>query len=137
MARPSTKAAYWAEIIRRYRLSGLTQSLFCQENDISFHSLRWWLHQLRAKQAIRNLDGKTRLTNPRPQPPALPPPEPPRFLPVRLIETDANSELPDLLRDEHPEIQVLLRGGRRVAVGPGFDPDLLRRVVTALEVTGC
>ena len=29
MARTSDKAAHWAEIIRRYRRSGLTQPQFC------------------------------------------------------------------------------------------------------------
>jgi hypothetical protein len=41
MARTSYKAAYWAGIIRRYRLRGLTRPQFCRENDISFHNLRW------------------------------------------------------------------------------------------------
>jgi hypothetical protein len=44
MASSSDKASYWAGIIRRYRQSGLTQAQFCRENDIAFHSLRWWLH---------------------------------------------------------------------------------------------
>lgn len=30
-------------------------------------------------------------------------------------------------------IEVCLRGGRRVRVGRGFDPDLLRELVAALE----
>ncbi len=78
MARTTDKAAYWVEIIRRYRQSGLTQPQFCRENDVSFHSLRWWLHQPRAK-----------------------------------------------------------RGMEALRVGLGFDADVLRRVVVALELLGC
>jgi len=61
MARTSDKAAYWAEIIRRYRQSGLTQPQFCRENDISFHSLRWWLHQPRARRAMEALHDASHL----------------------------------------------------------------------------
>ena len=36
------KVAYWAEIIGKYRRSGLTQGRFRQEQDVSYHGLRWW-----------------------------------------------------------------------------------------------
>ncbi len=42
MAGPSwtSKVAYWAEIIGKYRRGGLTQGRFCQEQGVSYHSLR-------------------------------------------------------------------------------------------------
>ena len=129
MARTSDKAAYWAEIIRRYRQSGLTQPQFCRENDISFHSLRWWLHQPRAKAAMATLGDATG-RKARPVSPAA------RFLPVRIVEAaDRDPDSPHL-KPPAP-ILVLLGGGQRIAVGPGFDPDVLRRVVLALEMPGC
>lgn len=136
MAMTSDKAAYWAEIIRRYRQSGLTQPRFYRENDISFHSLRWWLHQPRAKRAMEALrdatDGKAR---PEPQAPARP--EVARFLPVQIVETADLRDSVCPLPGSPPSIKVLLGDGRRIAVGPGFDPDVLRRVVDALESPGC
>lgn len=136
MARNSDKAASWEAIIRRYRESGLTQPQFCRENDNSFHSLRWWLHQPRAKRAMEAFrDAKAPKAVPGPQSPAQL--QAGRFLPVRIVEPhgfrDPNSQSPE----SPPSIQVLLGGGRRVAVGPGFDPDVLRRVVVALELPGC
>lgn len=52
MARTSDKAAHWAEVIRRYRLSDQAQAQFYRDKDISYHRLRWWLHQPRAKRAM-------------------------------------------------------------------------------------
>ena len=136
MARNSDKAAYWAAIIRRYRESGLTQPRFCRENDISFHSLRWWLHQPRAKRAMDALsDAKARKAPPDPKSPKRLPAT--RFLPVRIVEPRVVRETDSSPPVSSPAVQVLLGGGRRVAVGPGFDPDVLRRVVVALELPGC
>lgn len=39
--------------------------------------------------------------------------------------------------DVASRIPDLLHGGRRIGVGPDFDPDPSLRVVTALEVPGC
>ena len=135
MARTSDKAARWAEVIRRYSQSGQTQAQFCRENDISYHSLRWWLHQPRAKRAMEALRGATDKTRAKSQTPSRS--EVARFLPVRIVETAAGPEPDRPFAGSAPPIQVLLGGGRRVAVGPGFDPDVLRRVVLALEVPGC
>ncbi len=136
MAKSSAKAAYWAGIIRRYRESGLTQPQFCRENDISFHSLRWWLHQPRAKRAMEVLrDAKAHKALTEPQSPAQF--QAARFLPVRIVEPHVVGEPDPSPPGSPPSIQVLLGGGRRVAVGAGFDPDVLRRVVIALEQPGC
>jgi hypothetical protein len=136
MARTPDKAAYWAEVIRRYRLSGLTQPEFCRESDVSLHSLRWWLRQPRAKKAMDALrHAKDRKARPEPQAPARTGVA--RFLPVRIVETPADREIDGPPAGSPPSIQVLLGSGRRIAVGPGFDPDVLRRVVLALELPGC
>ncbi len=136
MARNPDKAASWAAIIRRYRESGLTQPQFCRENDISLHSLRWWLHQPRAKEAMEALrDAPRRKARPHPQSPVQL--QTARFLPVRIVDPHVDRE-PDHQPPGSPSpIQVLLSGGRRIAVGTGFDPDVLRQVVLALELPGC
>jgi transposase-like protein len=136
MARTSDKAAYRAEIIRRYRRSGLTQPRYCRENDISYHSLRWWLHQPRAKRAMGALhDEAVRKTRPEPPPAARR--QAARLLPFRVVETAADRDPDRPPPVSPPPIQVLLGRGRRIAVGPGFDPDVLRRVVVATEAPRC
>ncbi len=72
----------------------------------------------------------------RPEPKAPTQPDVARFLPVRIV--DCADLAPDSPLPGSPSsIQVLLGGGRRIAVGPGFDPDVLLRVVVALELPGC
>jgi hypothetical protein len=135
MAKSSAKAAYWVGIIRRFRESGLTQPQFCLDNDISFHSLRWWLHQPRAKRAMEALrDAKVHRVPSEPQ--SRTQLQAARFLPVRIVEPQVVMDTDPSPPGSPPPIQVLLGGGRRVAVGPGFDDDVLRRVV-ALELPGC
>jgi hypothetical protein len=60
--------------------------------------------------------------------PAEPSPAP-AFLPVHFSE--ASAPTPPLT--DRAAIEVVLGGGRRVAVGPGFDEQTLRRVVAVLE----
>lgn len=134
MARNSDKSAHWAEVIRRYRHSGLTQAQFCRENVLSYHSFRWWLHQPGTKRAMGALRAATGKARGKPQTPARS--EIDRFLPVRIVEAADSGSDRSIAGSTFP-IQVLLGGGRRVAVGPGFDPDVLRRVVAALELPGC
>ena len=138
MARTSDKAAYWAGIIRRYRESGLTQPQFCRANDISLNSLRWWLHQPRAKramEALRDANGPRRPAPNRDRPPSV---RPLASCPFDGRRSPTSSGQPDPSpRGVAAPIQVLLGGGRSVAVGPGFDADVLRRVVVALELPGC
>jgi hypothetical protein len=64
-------------------------------------------------------------------------PEAPGFLPVHIIEAGADGRSDDPSRDASSPIQVLLPGGRRIAVGAEFDPETLRRVIAALEVPRC
>jgi hypothetical protein len=57
---------------------------------------------------------------------------------VRLIGAEAGRPSHDPSDGVSSPIQVLLTGGRRIAVGAGFDPEILRRVVAAaLEGPGC
>jgi hypothetical protein len=58
------------------------------------------------------------------------PATPSAFLPVRLVEDSAPSTGPQT----RSAIEVVLSQGRRIVVGPGFDPETLRRVVAALEI---
>src|SRR5438105_15268825 len=63
MARSSStsKVAHWAEIIRKYRRSGLTQGRFCREHRVSYHSLRWWLRRL-SEEVFANSPPRVRLS---------------------------------------------------------------------------
>src|SRR5262245_41206606 len=107
MATPS-RAAYWAEVLRDYRRSGLTRRQFCHKRGASYHSLRWWVgrtHEVDPGETRRDTSLGRRGRSP-----ARPGDSSARFLPVRLVAGAAAA-------DRAP-IQVILAGGRRIAVPP-------------------
>lgn len=131
MARKGLGAAGWAELIDRWRLSGLSLPRFCRENGIKKGTMSGWVYKpalQRAVEMARRGEGARRDGPVAGFPPASEPST--GFVPVRLREVIAASA-------PEPEgrraIEVVLGAGRRVAVGPGFDPGALRRVVAALE----
>jgi hypothetical protein len=135
MVKPSspTKVAYWSDVILAYRRSGLTQGGFRRENGVSYHSLRWWLRGLGAETAA----AAHRRPKPRAATRKTAERDPIGFLPVRVVGAGADHSPGGVPGDAMSPIQVLLAGGRRVAVGAGFDPDTLHGVVAALEALGC
>jgi hypothetical protein len=59
--------------------------------------------------------------------------ETPRFLPVAVLDPTAASHSQAV----YATIEVVLSGGSRIAVTPGFDAETLRRVVAVLEDRPC
>ena len=129
MARQRLAAAEWAVLIDQWQQSGLSLPAFCKQRGLSRGTMQNWVYKpalklaaenaRRASETRRHSQGVTV---------ALPTP-PPAFLPVRFAETIPPPPEPE----SHAALEVVLSGGRRVAVGPGFDPETLRRVVAALE----
>ena len=56
----------------------------------------------------------------------------PAFLPVRVVQAVAGSEVSD-----RSGVEIVIGPGRRVVIGPGFDSETLRRVVAVLEGRPC
>jgi hypothetical protein len=118
MPAPAIHAAYWTRLIAEWRSSGLTQAEFCRNRGLALYTFRDWLYK--------------RLPNRAPRDRSQPRTAPPRFLPVRLVATTAGTPQP-----AHQPIEVLLDGGRRIAIAPDFDAETLRRVIAALEGPTC
>lgn len=108
MSQASSAAARWRGILEAFRDSGLSQADFCRERGLSLHTLRKHLYGRRNRP--------TRAT-------------PVEFVPV--VAADPGGPAPSPRRDD--PIVLILGGGRRVAVAPGFDADTLRRLVDAVE----
>jgi transposase-like protein len=100
------------------RASGKRLSKFAREHGFHVSRLYWWMKALNEKPA-----------------------KPAAFLPVRVVEKLARSERRegDSRQGElAPATVDVLVGSRRVVrVGRGFDPALLRAVITALETEPC
>jgi hypothetical protein len=107
MSGSASASSRWRDIIDEFRHSGLTQAEFCQQRGLSLGTFRKYLYGSRpiAKTA-----------------PVV------EFLPV-------TSQTPPI-EDPQPTTDLLvliLAGGQRVAVAPGFDSRTLKRIVETIE----
>ena len=117
-----------AESARRGRLigeqatSGLTHAEFCRREKISLHAFRIWKYRGRPRGVVRQAGESEARSVGRA--------EPLRLLPVRVVERAGEVA-------KEVRIEIALRGGRTVRVGPGFDEATLARLVAVLEGATC
>lgn len=113
----------WAQHCADWETSGLRQAEFCRERGLNVETLRWWRSRLRAHAAsgIRRRPpvdmAASSTTTPAPT-----------FVPVTITAAPHAR-----IRPRRPTIDVVLRGRRRVRIGPDLDERLLARVVLVLE----
>lgn len=100
---------FWLDMVSCWEKSGLTVTAFCEEEGLAPSTFALWRRRLADEGGQETL-------------PALP-----TLLPVEVVGR--------LAADQGCEI--LLPGDRRVHVGPGFDEETLRRVLTCLEGLRC
>ena len=116
----------WGDRSRRYERSGLTIEQFCKQENLVAHQLLWWRAELKrgaakagpvkkrgAKQPKRGKPVKRTTTV--------------DFVPVQVTPS-AQTKAP---------IEIILDQPLRIAVGSGFDAELLAEVVRALEAREC
>ena len=125
MAEHGSRDEHWADVVTRWRTSGLSQKEFCQRRGISDRALNNWLHKPPYRERVE------RILAARSQGDRLA--EAPQFLPVAALGSTAANHSPAV----SATIEVVLPGGPRIAVTPGFDAETLRRVVAALEDRPC
>jgi hypothetical protein len=135
MARRRLGAAQWAVLIDEWRQSGLSLQEFCRRRGLNPGTMQGWVYKPALKRAIEASRSKARGIAIKASQEATPveTARSPVFLPVQFAQAAAGSQPP---RDR-TAIEVILSGGRRVAVGPGFDDETLRRVVAMLESNPC
>lgn len=106
MTKQEQRRHEWAARIADYEASGQTMKSWCETKNVTKDQLKYWLRVLRA----RPVDAAN---------------APVPFLPLALHEPVGMQATSPLL---------LHVGGVRVEVRNGFDPKLLREVVSALAV---
>lgn len=95
----------WQERIAAYKASGLSQSAFCREQNISLRQLSYWLRK-------ENL----------------------KFSPTKASPTWVPLEI-NMQEDSHPGNTLLVKvGAATVEVKPGFNQKLLLDVVRTMSV---
>lgn len=92
------------EVLAAWRASGESLAAFTRRHDLSYYRIQSWRKRLSESSV------------------------PPTFHPVRVVDARSLSN-----GAESDPIAVVVRGGRRVVVGAGFDPSVLVRLVEALE----
>lgn len=114
MSRSEAAWSKWAGLIEAQGASGISASRFCAERGVPTSSFFAWKRKIRERasgsHAARASVG---------------------FVEAKVVGSPA--------RDEHGSVggvAIELRGGRRVAVARGFDRELLREVLAALEAEG-
>jgi hypothetical protein len=103
-ARPRSRAEADA-LAAEYEASGLSRQEFCQQRQVAFKTLARYLAQHRKRSATIPPASSSRLVRVQVEPP----------------------------QESESELAVIVTGGRRIAVKPGFDAALLRQLITVLE----
>ena len=124
-ARRARSREQWVQLCADWQSSGLRQAEFCRRRGLNLGTLRWWRSQLRthARRDVQVLAPPARAA------PATTSPVP-TFVPVTVT---AGEVAVAPRRARGPTIDVVLRGHRRIRVGPDLDERLLARVVLVLE----
>jgi transposase-like protein len=101
------RAAEAEQVLAAWQRSGQSVTAFARRHGMSERRLLRWRARLQPAAA-------------------------PVFHPVRVVERTGSSTA------RSPEaLELELRGGRRVRVGAGFDPELLEALVRTVEGWGC
>ena len=126
MRHPRRSASEWVALVDEWRESGLSLSAFCLQRGLNYKTMSGWLYKRSRRRAIE--DAKTIQANSlslQPKPSV----KPKEFVPVCLVEPAT----PTPQSAQHQPIEIILTGGRRIAVSAGFDEITLQRVITLLE----
>lgn len=115
------KERFWRRVLRQWRRSGLSVREFCADQGLSEASLYWWRRTLDQKDAQAT-----------------------RLVPVRVIPEAADVAdrdrpalaVPGAAADASAApsgLELIVAGGLRLRIGPGFDAATLRRVLAILQ----
>ncbi len=104
---PADREQFWRDLIERQQHSGQSIREFCDWEGVSQPSFYSWRKRLQSANAAARS----------------------RFVPVQVLcdDTAVAAE----------RIEIVLDGGKRVRVAPGFDPQALQDVLAVLEQHPC
>ena len=107
MAQPQAttddKIQLWSDRVAAWKQSGLSQHAYCEQQQLIYSTFAYWRGRLKKLEACDNSDSGV------------------NFLPVTLKQESA-AALTLWINDRHS-----------IAINPGFDPELLARVVQTVQ----
>jgi transposase len=101
--RDPRKEQQWRRWLQLWRHSGLSIRAFCERHSLTLPSFYAWRRTLQQRDAATT-----------------------SFLPVQVVPDDEPATTSS-------SFEVVLNGGRRLRVTPGFDPATLRQLLALLE----
>jgi len=145
--RDSAKETYWREQISVQQQSGLAVSQFCRERDLSAERFRWWKRELLRRREVEpggaifaelRISGRADQAGDYVGTISVPDDLPlvvalPNGSQLRLCDGAAGE--PNNRTDS--PIEMLVAGGRRLYLRPGFDAETLSRLLVVLEQRPC
>lgn len=129
MGRDLSLERAWRKRMRQQERSGLTIRQFCQQEGLVDHQFSWWRSELKRRAVKSRATNKNRTKADGPVR---------RKKSSKRSTTTAAGFLPvhveSLLM---PSIEIVLGQPSRIRVTRGFDAELLREVMLAVEQVGC
>jgi hypothetical protein len=109
---PTERQAFWRDQLLQWAQSGMGQRQFCRQRGLSPHAFTWWKVKYRDElnlpyRAIKKSSGKNSKN--------------------RFVEVKVSSQMPELL------YEVVLANRRSIRVTKRFDPDVLKKLIAAVE----
>ena len=111
---PTERQAFWRDQLLQWAQSGMGQQQFCRQRGLSPHAFTWWKAKYRDElnlpyRAVKKSSGKNSKNH--------------------FVEVKVPSHVPELL------YEVVLTNRRSIRVGRRFDPNVLKKLITAVEAT--
>jgi len=122
------RAKYWSDLVSAWSQSGLSQAEFCRRRGVKVASFAWWKRQLHKPSGDAPTD-VGRLVKAKPAG-ARRAKADKQFVEVRL--TSASTVEPTGVSSA-PTYEVVLARGRSIRVPAQFDPQILSRLIAAVE----
>lgn len=108
----STNQEIWEARVSAWRSSGQSARLFCEKHGLSASTLYQWSSKLGSDLASTTRDSSAKFVE----------------VVVPIVQPLSESMLPDRY-----SLEVVLRGGRRIAIGANFDKMVLHDLIMTLE----
>lgn len=132
MVRVRRSAAERAALIDQWRASGLSLPAFCARRGLNAKTMSGWVYKPAHQSVIEKARRKALAVGVPPESTAPSVRPQTTFLPIQVADVPSRASAP--LRCD---LEIVLATGPRIVVGPGFDPETLRRVVAVLEGRPC
>lgn len=108
--------SHWSEVLSDWQEGGLTLEQFARGRKLNLRALNYWKNKLLPSEG---LDSGATIKE-----------ESVSFIPVHLVDQQPTSLSSE---SESRVLEIVLKCGRLIRVGPNFQPEFLRAVVLAVE----